>query len=137
MMAYGVRTQNPWDRHIGARVRARRIAVGISQSKLGQEVGITFQQVQKYEKGTNRISSGRLLQFARILGVDVGYFFEGAPGGNDVGVSAREIKEADAIRSMVSSKEGVAVLRALGSIKRPKLRHMIVEFAERLAAEGL
>jgi len=67
------------DLHVSARLRERRVKVGISQERLGFDVGLTFQQIQKYEKGTNRISAGKLWRFARALRVPVGYFFTGLP----------------------------------------------------------
>ena len=73
---------NPTDRHVGSRVRMRRMMIGISLEKLGDALGLTFQQVQKYEKGTNRIGASRLQQISNILKVPVSFFFEGAPGPN-------------------------------------------------------
>ena len=69
------------DMEIGSRVRMRRISIGMSQEKLGDMLGLTFQQVQKYEKGTNRISVGRLVDIAKILGVDIHFFFDGVKSG--------------------------------------------------------
>jgi transcriptional regulator with XRE-family HTH domain len=74
-------TPNPIDVHVGGRVRMRRIEVNMSQHILGGHIGLTFQQVQKYEKGTNRIGASRLQQIGRVLEVPTSYFFEGAPGG--------------------------------------------------------
>ena len=71
--------KHPVDVHIGARLRERRIEQGLSQTKLGDAVGLTFQQIQKYERGANRIGSGRLYHFAGLLGVEVTYFFQGLP----------------------------------------------------------
>ena len=76
---------NPIDRHVGSRVRMRRMLAGVSQEKLGEALGLTFQQVQKYEKGTNRISARRLLQISKMLGVPVAFFFDGAPTDETVG----------------------------------------------------
>src|SRR3954447_8504909 len=73
---------NPIDIHVGSRVRLRRNMLGMSQEKLGENLGITFQQIQKYEKGTNRIGASRLQHIARVLSVPVAFFFEGAPGLN-------------------------------------------------------
>src|SRR6202795_1485752 len=70
---------NPIDKHVGSRVRMRRMMLGMSQEKLGDALGLTFQQVQKYEKGTNRIGASRLQQISQILQVPVAFFFEGAP----------------------------------------------------------
>ena len=74
------KSPNPIDKHVGGRVRMQRMALGMSQEKLGDAIGLTFQQVQKYEKGANRISASRLQQIAHVLGVPVTYFFDGAPG---------------------------------------------------------
>jgi transcriptional regulator with XRE-family HTH domain len=80
---------NPVDRHVGSRVRMRRMLIGMSQEKLGEALGITFQQIQKYEKGTNRIGASRLHHIARVLGVPVEFFYEGAPEIGTVGASRR------------------------------------------------
>ena len=73
------KTPNPIDKHVGSRVRMRRMMLSMSQEKLGDALGLTFQQVQKYEKGTNRIGASRLQQISNILQVPVSFFFEGAP----------------------------------------------------------
>src|SRR3981189_2698671 len=79
---------NPIDTHVGSRMRMRRMMLGMSQQKLGDALGITFQQVQKYEKGMNRISASRLQQASHILHVSAPFFFEGAPGGHKMGKEA-------------------------------------------------
>ena len=73
------RIANPVDKHVGSRIRMRRLMLGMSQEKLGNGLGLTFQQVQKYEKGTNRIGAGRLQRISELLQVPVPFFFEGAP----------------------------------------------------------
>ena len=73
---------NPIDKYVGSRLHMRRMMLGMSQEKLGESFGLTFQQVQKYEKGVNRIGSSRLQHAAQVLGVSVPFFFEGAPGGH-------------------------------------------------------
>src|ERR1700680_2298696 len=78
MMA--IKTPNPTDKYVGARIRMRRLMLGMSQTALAQGLGLTFQQIQKYEKGVNRIGASRLQQIAHILRVPVEFFFEGAPG---------------------------------------------------------
>jgi transcriptional regulator with XRE-family HTH domain len=80
MLAKAKGRAQPFDAHVGARVKARRQMLKLSQTDLGEAVGVTFQQIQKYEKGTNRISASRLQEFAKILKVDAPYFFEGAAG---------------------------------------------------------
>src|SRR2546423_11250523 len=77
--AMAKKAPNPIDKHVGSRVRMRRMMLGMSQEKLGDSLGLTFQQVQKYEKGTNRIGASRLQQISQILQVPVAFFFEGAP----------------------------------------------------------
>src|ERR1700737_2070799 len=82
---------NPIDKHVGSRVRMRRMMLAMSQEKLGDALGLTFQQVQKYEKGTNRIGASRLQQISQILQVPVEFFFEGSPsvdGSGSAGVGA-------------------------------------------------
>ena len=81
------------DRHVGARVRVRRNMVGLSQTELAQALGITFQQVQKYEKGTNRIGAGRLYRVAEVLRVPVQWFFKGLPAGSGSGPPHRQVDE--------------------------------------------
>src|SRR5450759_3961846 len=85
---------NPIDKHVGSRVRMRRMMLSMSQEKLGDGLGITFQQVQKYEKGTNRIGASRLQQISNILQVPVAFFFEGAPGGDNKSLSASDLTTA-------------------------------------------
>jgi transcriptional regulator with XRE-family HTH domain len=70
---------DPIDRHVGTRIRGRRVGLRISQTKLGQSIGVTFQQIQKYESGTNRVGASNLFKIAKALGVDVSFFFEGVP----------------------------------------------------------
>src|SRR3954465_5774450 len=94
------RRANPVDVHVGSRVRLRRMLLGMSQEKLGEHLGLTFQQVQKYEKGSNRVSASKLYQMAQVLGVPVQFFYEDLPGSradgsgpglNDQGGSQSEI----------------------------------------------
>lgn len=78
---------NPTDKHVGAKVRARRLMLGLSQMKLADGLGLTFQQVQKYEKGSNRIGASRLQQIAQLLKVEPSWFFEGGPRANTMGAA--------------------------------------------------
>jgi transcriptional regulator with XRE-family HTH domain len=104
-----------------------RLMLDISQVGLAGELGVTFQQVQKYEKGTNRISASRLLQIARILEVPVAFFFEGPYG-------PEEVIAPDFVSNFLASRDGLALLNAFMSIKGPKLRHCIVHLVEDIAA---
>ena len=103
---------NPIDKHVGSRVRMRRMMLGMSQEKLGDALGLTFQQVQKYEKGTNRIGASRLQQISQILQVPVAFFFEGAP--IVAGELVRWLRMARLIRTSLEANGGIcrSLLRA-------------------------
>ena len=126
---------NPVDVHVGGRVRMRRILTGLSQEKLGEQLGLTFQQVQKYEKGSNRISASRLWQMAKILGVPVAFFFDDLPEDDETttqlgfGESAGE----GALMDFLSSTEGFQLNRAFSQIEEPAVRRKLVELAKALA----
>jgi transcriptional regulator with XRE-family HTH domain len=126
---------DPIDKHVGSRVRMRRLMLTMSQEKLGEALGITFQQVQKYEKGTNRIGSSRLHHIAGILQVPVAFFYEGAPnqhwqpdGGTDAVTPAY-------VTDFLTTSEGLALIRAFTRVKAPKLQRCIVHLVEAIAGE--
>ena len=135
-----IKTPNPIDRHVGSRVRMRRMLVGMSQEKLGDALDLTFQQVQKYEKGTNRIGASRLQQISRILNVPVEFFFEGAPqspeplDGGGVG-GFGEPAQTNYVADFLATGEGVQLNRAFVRIRDPKVRRKIVELVASLAGE--
>ena len=109
---------NPVDRYVGSRVRMRRIMLGMSQEKLGEALGLTFQQVQKYEKGTNRVGASRLQQIAHILQVPVSFFFDGAP--NAPGQTQDEFAEAPSpayVSDFLATSDGLALTMAFMGIK--------------------
>src|SRR5580693_9094337 len=115
---------NPIDKHVGSRVRMRRMMLGMSQEKLGNNLGLTFQQVQKYEKGTNRIGASRLQQIAQILEVPVSFFFDGAPSAH---ISGRHEKLGEAaspayISEYLATSDGLALTKAFTSIRDSQLR---------------
>lgn len=122
---------NPIDRHVGSRVRMRRMMVSMSQEKLGEALGITFQQVQKYEKGTNRIGASRMQHIATILGVPVSYFFEDAPGEPN----AAGFAEAgpDYVSSFLTTTDGLQLTKAFVRIQDPKVRRRIVDLVTAMA----
>lgn len=120
------------DKYVGSRVRMRRLMLGMSQEKLGGKLGVTFQQVQKYEKGANRIGASRLQDIARILDVPVAFFFEGVPdmrkeeGGSTV-------PAPDYVSGFLASSHGLALTKAFMEIKDAKLRRRVVDLVEEIA----
>ena len=118
---------DPIDKHVGSRVRMRRIMLGMSQEKLGDALGLTFQQVQKYEKGTNRIGASRLHHTARILQVPVAFFFEGAPRAPGFPARTNDAPSPAYVSDFLASSDGLALARAFTRIKNPKLRRSIVD----------
>lgn len=127
---------NPIDIHVGSRIRLRRNMLGMSQEKLGESLGITFQQIQKYEKGTNRVGASRLQAIASILTVPVSFFFEDAPGheGNGQQGLAEDSQTAYVVDFM-NSAEGLQLNRAFVRIDDPKVRRKIVDLVKSLASE--
>ena len=126
---------NPVDRHVGSRVRMRRIMLGMSQEKLGEALGLTFQQIQKYEKGTNRIGASRVQQIGEVLQVPVSFFFEGGPtGGMTVPEGLSEAPSPTYISDFLATTEGLTLTRAFMRITDPKLRRSIVDLIEQMAS---
>jgi transcriptional regulator with XRE-family HTH domain len=124
----------PTDVHVGARVRMRRMMLNMSQEKLGDGLGLTFQQVQKYEKGTNRIGASRLQHISNILQVPVSFFFEGGPrlpGHNAAGMG--EAPSPAYVSDFLSTSDGLSLTKAFMRIKSSKLRRRIVELVEQIA----
>ena len=126
-----IKTPNPIDKHVGSRLRMRRAMLGLSQEKLAAAFGLTFQQVQKYEKGVNRMGSSRLQQAAGILGVSVPFFFEGAPGGH---IEGGDTLSPSYIDDFVSSEDGLRLIKAFMRIARPAVRHRIVNLVHEIAS---
>ena len=127
---------NPIDKHVGSRVRMRRMMLNMSQEKLGDALGLTFQQVQKYEKGTNRIGASRLQQIAHILQVPVSFFFEGAP--HVPGAPTGGLSEAPSpayVSDFLATSDGLSLTKAFMRIKNSKLRRRIVDLVEQIAGE--
>jgi transcriptional regulator with XRE-family HTH domain len=125
---------NPVDKHVGARVRMRRMMLGMSQEKLGDALGLTFQQVQKYEKGANRIGASRLQQISHILQVTVSFFFEGAPnipGHHPTGMA--EAPSPAYVSDFLATSDGLALTKAFMRIKNAKMRRRIVDLVEQIA----
>jgi len=124
------------DVHVGSRVRLRRNMLGMSQEKLGESLGITFQQIQKYEKGTNRIGASRLQAISIVLNVPVSFFFEDAPGINVVAGGLAESNSASFVVDFLNSAEGLQLNRAFTKISDPKVRRKLVDLVRTLANVG-
>jgi transcriptional regulator with XRE-family HTH domain len=124
---------NPVDKYVGSRVRMRRIMLGMSQEKLGEALGLTFQQVQKYEKGTNRVGASRLQQISEILQVPVSFLFDGGPSGAVNGESFEGASPAY-VSDFLATSEGLALTRAFTRIADSKMRRSIVELVEQIAS---
>jgi transcriptional regulator with XRE-family HTH domain len=126
------KTPNPIDTYVGSRVRMRRLLLGMSQEKLADALGLTFQQVQKYEKGTNRIGASRLQTLAGILGVPISFFFEGGPGSNRAASQKTALSDMDFITEVLKTTEGQALVRAFSQIKDVRLKRRLVDLVELL-----
>ena len=123
-MVTGARVKDPQpvDRHVGSRVRMRRMMIGMSQEKLGEACGITFQQIQKYEKGTNRMGAGRLHHIARVLDVPIEFFYEGASSDQDANGPTMIDGQSRSMTDFLATSEGVELVRAFTAIKDSKVR---------------
>ncbi len=132
------RRPNPIDIHVGTRVRLRRMILGMSQEKLGESLGLTFQQVQKYEKGVNRIGASRLFDLAHVLGVPVQFFYEEAPNSTSVSSMAAGMAERPAesyVSEFLGSRDGLELNKAFSRIADPKIRRSIVELVRSISGE--
>ena len=137
----GTRRPNPIDTHVGSRVRLRRMILGMSQEKLAERLGLTFQQVQKYEKGINRIGASRLFDLAQVLGVAVQFFYEdapvahvGSPAHNGLAGFAEQSGD-NYIVDFLNTREGLELNRAFLRITDVKVRRSIVDLVRSLAKE--
>ena len=132
----GSRRPNPIDVHVGGRVRFRRMLLGMSQEKLGEKLGLTFQQVQKYEKGINRIGASRLFDLAQVLGVPVQFFYEEAPASEPPPLMPDGFSEKPAENAIVEflrSRDGLELNKAFVRISDAKARRAIVDLVRSLA----
>jgi transcriptional regulator with XRE-family HTH domain len=129
------KSTNTVDKEIGSRVRMRRMVIGMSQEKLGEMLGLTFQQVQKYEKGTNRISVSRLLDIATILGMSIHHFYEGITSTKAATAGFAEDAAPPYVADFMNAPEGHQLMKAFMSIQSPKVRRSIIQLATSLAAD--
>jgi transcriptional regulator with XRE-family HTH domain len=131
---------NPVDVHVGSRVRLRRTLLGMSQEKLGEAIGLTFQQVQKYERGANRVGASRLFDLSRVLDVPVGFFFDEMP--EDVAASSpaqapgRDQPMPEQELDPMVKRETLELVRAYYKIQEPSVRKRLFEMTKALAAAG-
>lgn len=126
------RAANAIDRRLGQRVRARRLEIGMSQERLAALLGVTFQQVQKYEKGVNRIAASRLFAIAAALDMPVARFFEGLTAGRASGVAGQR---KDYIEDAMATPEGAQLMSLFASVKSLKVRRRVIELVRALVAE--
>ncbi len=126
---------NPVDARVGHRVRLRRMLMGMSQERLGELLGLTFQQVQKYEKGVNRIGAGRLFEIAGILGVPIGFFYEDAEDALNAKPGFAEDDDSGSVMEFIASGEGLQLTLAFMGIKDPKVRRRILDLVRELSDE--
>ena len=134
-MTLSKKQANSVDAQVGSRVRLRRMLIGMSQEKLGELLGLTFQQVQKYEKGVNRIGAGRLFEVARILGVPIGYFYESVSGQLAGARGFSEKEDSQPVIEFVSSGEGLQLSLAFMRIKDAKVRKRVLDLVKSLSEE--
>lgn len=122
------------DRYVGSRIRMRRMLAGISQEKLGDSLGVTFQQVQKYEKGINRVSASRLQRIAGMLDVPVSFFFEGAPS-HDEALSSIDQSTSESVSKFLATSEGIQLMKAFAQIKSGVARRRIIDLVQSIAEQ--
>ena len=129
------RSANPVDVHVGTRVRLRRQVLKMSQEKLGDQLGVTFQQVQKYERGANRIGASRLWKISDVLNVPINFFFDGL---NDQAAQGEfaENDQMPIVYDFINSSDGVALAKAVSQIKSKAVRRQILELARSLANDA-
>lgn len=125
---------DPVDVHVGSRVRLRRMLLGMSQERLGENLGLTFQQIQKYEKGINRIGASRLYQVARALGVPVSFFFDelhaDASGST---TSSSESSDLTSVRELLETSDGLSLAKSFAQIEDPAVRRRLVDLVKTLS----
>src|SRR5260370_19343703 len=130
------KSQNPTDKYVGSRVRMRRKMLSMSQEKLGDALGLTFQQVQKYEKGTNRIGASRLQNISLILQVPVSFFFEGTPTLPGVAIGKGAAPSPSYVNDFLATTDGLALTKAFMRIKEPPLPRRIVHLVKEIARDA-
>lgn len=131
---------HPIDIHVGGRVRLRRTMLGMSQDKLADSLGLTFQQIQKYEKGVNRIGASRVFEISRVLGVPIQFFFDDydADTGRSYGFAEAGADDGASMMELLNTPEGVQLCKHFASIRDPKIRKRVLELVKSLSdGEGM
>jgi len=129
-------TPDPVDVHVGQRLKVRRSLLGMSQEKLGKSIDLTFQQIQKYEQGLNRISAGRLYQFGKILQVPISYFFDNFQGAAAGAPGLSDNEQSSFIDdSIMNDKETLELVRTFASIKDPEVRKSAIKLLKSIAEQ--
>jgi transcriptional regulator with XRE-family HTH domain len=128
---------NPIDKHVGSRVRMRRMMIGMSQEKLGDAIGVTFQQVQKYEKGTNRVGASRLHQISQTLQVPPSFFFADVPTPVGAPEPIGHMSSPSYVSDFLALSDGLALAKAFMEIKEGKLRRRIVDLVKDITAQNV
>ena len=126
---------DPIDKYVGSRVRARRVGLRISQTKLGEAIGVTFQQVQKYENGANRIGASNLYKISKTLGVDVAFFYEGVEsiGESETPTELSDVPQATFESDPMSSREAIELMHNFYRVKDESVRRRLAQFVKTLA----
>jgi transcriptional regulator with XRE-family HTH domain len=127
------RSPNPVDRHVGLRIRMRRKELGISQERLADSIGLTFQQVQKYERAANRVSASKLWEMARVLNASIGYFYEGL---GDVLETPGSNLPREAVQQFLMTPEGIELASTFPKIPRGRVRRKILDLVRAMAEES-
>lgn len=131
------KSPNPVDVHVGSRVRLRRMLIGLSQEKLGLSMGLTFQQIQKYEKGVNRIGASRLYKLSQVLDVPVQFFFEGMSSGNDQASPGLAEPDTESfLYEFLNTRDGLELNRAFIKVTDPEQRRSIVELVRAMGRKA-
>jgi transcriptional regulator with XRE-family HTH domain len=127
------RTPHSFDKYVGNRVRMRRNMLRMSQERLGQALGVTFQQIQKYERGTNRLGASRIQQIAEVLQIPISFLFEGGPSISQSPELSAERLSTAYVAEFLATSEGLALTRAFMDIGQTKVRRSIVDLVEKIA----
>lgn len=130
------KTPHPVDVHVGGRVRLRRMLLGMSQDKLGEALGLTFQQIQKYEKGINRIGASRVFEISKILDVPIQFFYDDLSGRTGQSYGFAEADGDDSFMQLLHSPEGVQLCRHFADIGDPRVRRRVLDLVKTLAEGG-